>query len=297
MLPLPKIIGHRGARSLAPENTLASIRSAKAVGCSWVEVDVMLTKDKVPVIHHDNTLERCTGTKGNLWDYTLQEILELDAGSHFSEKFAGEKIPRLTALLRCCSDLSLGLNLEVKHVTEHSPDVPSALEQQMEEELASVVCDTIETCNVDPSELVFSSFSRPAIAVLRRRLPQFECAFLVESIPDDWAVFMTEHKCMSLNFSWKEKGNTRQRIEDCSSQVLTYSYTVNDPFVAQELLSWGVKGVFSDCPHVLSDALLAAEQDKAPLVLAPALHASAAPVMCRSSSESRFDDIVQGVLL
>jgi len=44
---LPKVIGHRGACGLAPENTLASIRTAKGLGCSWVEVDVMLTKDKV----------------------------------------------------------------------------------------------------------------------------------------------------------------------------------------------------------------------------------------------------------
>ena len=50
---LPRVIGHRGAKAVAPENTLASIRAAKACGCSWVEVDVMLTKDKVPVIHHD----------------------------------------------------------------------------------------------------------------------------------------------------------------------------------------------------------------------------------------------------
>ena len=56
----------------------------------------------------------------------------------------------------------------------------------MEEELANVVCDTIEKLNVQPSDLVFSSFSRPAIAVLRRRLPHFRCAFLVEAIPDDW---------------------------------------------------------------------------------------------------------------
>jgi hypothetical protein len=50
---LPRVIGHRGAKTVAPENTLASILAAKACGCTWVEVDVMLTKDKVPVIHHD----------------------------------------------------------------------------------------------------------------------------------------------------------------------------------------------------------------------------------------------------
>mmetsp|Transcript_75181 Transcript_75181/g.122194 ORF Transcript_75181/g.122194 Transcript_75181/m.122194 type:complete len:287 (-) Transcript_75181:108-968(-) len=266
---LPSVIGHRGAKSIAPENTLASIRSAKAVGCSWVEVDVMLTKDKVPVIHHDNKLDRCTNGKGNLWDYTCEEIEQLDAGSHFSPEFANERIPRLTALLRCCRDLSLGLNLEVKHVTEHSADIPTAIEQQMEEEIANVVCDTIEQFQVDPSELVFSSFSRPAIAVLRRRLPQFGCAFLVETIPDDWEDFMALHKCASLNFWWK--GNARQRIEECTSKVLCYSYTVNEAYVAQELLSAGVQGVFSDCPHIVSQALLSAHKERSSPIFAPAL--------------------------
>ena len=62
---MSRVIGHRGAKMEAPENTLASVRRAKELGCTWVEVDVMLTKDKVPVIHHDNTLERCTNGQGN----------------------------------------------------------------------------------------------------------------------------------------------------------------------------------------------------------------------------------------
>jgi glycerophosphoryl diester phosphodiesterase len=137
---LPQVIGHRGARAVAPENTLASIRAAKSLGCSWVEVDVMLTKDKVPVIHHDNTLNRCTNGEGNLWDYTVAELGQLDAGSHYDEAsgfpatlYPGERIPTLTGLLQCCRDLELGLNLEVKHVTERAPQAPSPREQKMEE--------------------------------------------------------------------------------------------------------------------------------------------------------------------
>jgi hypothetical protein len=128
------------ATAVAPENTLASIRAAKSLGCSWVEVDVMLTKDKVPVIHHDNTLNRCTNGEGNLWDYTVAELGQLDAGSHYDEAsgfpatlYPGERIPTLTGLLQCCRDLELGLNLEVKHVTERAPQAPSPREQKMEE--------------------------------------------------------------------------------------------------------------------------------------------------------------------
>jgi glycerophosphoryl diester phosphodiesterase len=245
------VIGHRGARSVAPENTLASISAAKQMGCTWVELDVMLTKDKVPVIHHDNTLDRCTNGKGNLWEYTLEEIEKLDAGSFFSAEFSGEKIPQLTTLLKWCRENSLGLCLEVKHLTENSSKVPTPLEQAMEEELAEVVCDTIEKCNVNPSELVCSSFSRPAIAVLRRRLPHFRCAFLVRDIPDDWKDFMTKNQCFSLNFWVGGPANTQDRIQECTNKVTCYVFVVNDGELASKLLSWGVSGVFSDCPHVV----------------------------------------------
>ena len=331
-MELPRVIGHRGAKAVAPENTLASIRAAKACGCTWVEVDVMLTKDKVPVIHHDvsscpcvtstlassppfpplprvvcasdthtctrdtqNTLDRCTDGEGNLWDYTVAEIEALDAGSHFSPEAAGERIPRLTALLQCCRDLSLGLNLEVKHVTEHAPEAPTAREQEMEEELANVVCDTIEKLNVQPSDLAFSSFSRPAVAVLRRRLPHFRCAFLVEAIPDDWQQFMAAHQCLSLNFDWKNPANTPARIEACARQALCYSYTVNDGEVAHKLLSLGVRGVFSDCPHLVSDALARLDRQDcqaaaaaAAAAAAPAVGADVLGALVRSSSESQL---------
>jgi len=230
------------------------------------------TPDTLP-LDTQNTLDRCTNGKGNLWDCTLAEIEALDAGSHFSPEAAGERIPRLTALLQCCRDLSLGLNLEVKHVTEIASDAPTSKEQEMEEELANVVCDTIEKLNVQPSDLVFSSFSRPAIAVLRRRLPHFRCAFLVEAIPDDWQQFMAAHQCVSLNFDWKNPANAPSRIESCARQVLCYSYTVNDGEVAHKLLSLGVSGVFSDCPHLVSEALVRLDRKDGQTAAAPAVGA------------------------
>ena len=51
----------------APQNTMSSVWRAKKLVCTWVEVDVMLTKDKVPVIHHDNNLEHCTNGQTNFF--------------------------------------------------------------------------------------------------------------------------------------------------------------------------------------------------------------------------------------
>ena len=64
MLVLPKVIGHRGAKAYAPENTLASIHAAADLGIEWVEVDVKLTKDLVPIIFHDEEMNSCTNGSG-----------------------------------------------------------------------------------------------------------------------------------------------------------------------------------------------------------------------------------------
>ncbi|EKX39689.1 hypothetical protein GUITHDRAFT_154344, partial [Guillardia theta CCMP2712] len=139
-LPLPNIIGHRGAKSVAPENTLASIRAAKRLGCTFVEVDVMLSNDKVACIHHDNTLDRCTNGRGFLWDQNIDALRSLDAGSWFDKEFAGEKLPLLSEVIQTCRDLNLGLNLEIKHATDKATDVPTPEEREREIELAEKVC-------------------------------------------------------------------------------------------------------------------------------------------------------------
>src|SRR5258708_12570903 len=60
MLQLPKVIGHRGAMAYAPENTLASFREARRRGATWVETDIKLTADGVPIVMHDASLKRTT---------------------------------------------------------------------------------------------------------------------------------------------------------------------------------------------------------------------------------------------
>ncbi|MDQ2994305.1 MAG: glycerophosphoryl diester phosphodiesterase, partial [Pseudomonadota bacterium] len=94
------IIAHRGASFYAPENTLASMRRAHAMGAQWVEFDVMLTSDGELIVFHDDTLERTTdGGKRNVADTPLAKIRELDAGSWFAPQFKGEPVPPFVELL------------------------------------------------------------------------------------------------------------------------------------------------------------------------------------------------------
>jgi len=88
---IPKIIGHRGAAGYAPENTLVSIQTAADMGIDWVELDVKLTSDDVPIIFHDDNLIRTTDHDALVKDTPYSVIKELDAGSWFADSFVGEQ--------------------------------------------------------------------------------------------------------------------------------------------------------------------------------------------------------------
>lgn len=89
------IAAHRGDPIQAPENTLAAIEAAVLQAVDYVEIDVQLTADNVLVLFHDNTLRRIDGSDRSIGNMTLSEIKRIDAGSWFSDEYAGERIPTL----------------------------------------------------------------------------------------------------------------------------------------------------------------------------------------------------------
>lgn len=93
------LIAHRGASHEAPENTLSAIKRALELPVQAIEIDVHLSKDLIPVVIHDETLLRTTGSPLKVADLTLKELKELDAGRWFSPHFKGEKIPTLEEIL------------------------------------------------------------------------------------------------------------------------------------------------------------------------------------------------------
>jgi glycerophosphoryl diester phosphodiesterase len=111
----PLVCGHRGACGHAPENTLTAFRRALEMGASWVEFDVQLSADGVPIIFHDDTLERTTNLGRSLRpvELRLDALKQLDVGSWFGPQFAGETIPTLDEVLEQFG-ASLNFNIEIK---------------------------------------------------------------------------------------------------------------------------------------------------------------------------------------
>ncbi len=97
------IIAHRGFTFVAPENTLPAFRAALDAGYGF-ECDVYASKDGVPVIIHDPTVDRTTDGSGRIEQMTLDQIKRLDAGSWFDERFAGQRIPTLDEVLRLVAE-------------------------------------------------------------------------------------------------------------------------------------------------------------------------------------------------
>src|SRR5437016_6247038 len=157
---LPPVIGHRGAAARAPENTLAGLRRARALGCEWVEFDVRLTGDGALVLCHDARLDRTTDGRGLISAMTLAAIRDRDAGIRFGAEFAGERVPTLGEALDLAADIGLSTNIEIK--AERGRDYATA---------AAVAAALRERRDNEPAVLV-SSFLPAAVAAMRALAPQ-----------------------------------------------------------------------------------------------------------------------------
>ena len=121
---IPKIIAHRGASAIAPENTLSAFRRAREAGADGFETDVQLTKEGIPVISHNYTIDADSDGSGAISEMTLEELRRYDFGSWFSDSFRGERI----ATLQECLDVgkTYGIvNIELKAPVDRS--VPYAV--------------------------------------------------------------------------------------------------------------------------------------------------------------------------
>ncbi len=108
------LIAHRGASGHAPENTLAAFKKAVALGATFIETDLHLSRDAHLVAIHDATLNRTTNGQGAVHNMTLAELRRLDAGSWFGSEFGGERIPTLEELLEFSKKNDVLFYMEIK---------------------------------------------------------------------------------------------------------------------------------------------------------------------------------------
>lgn len=144
------IIAHRGASKFAPENTLAAFEMAYEMGADGIETDVHLTKDLVPVLIHDERVNRTTNGNGYIKDLMYEQLCELDAGSWFAPQFAGERIITLDRFLQWAKDKPIHLNIELKNNKIDYPDLETIVYERLQcfEMLDRTVLSTFSTKSI-----------------------------------------------------------------------------------------------------------------------------------------------------
>ncbi len=150
------VIAHRGANLVAPQNTLEAFRKAIEIGCDGFETDIHLTKDGIPVVCHNFTIDETSDGQGAIKDMTLEELRQYDFGKYKSPEFEGVKIPTLDEFLEVSKELGdkmKVLNIELK--SEHWGQAGTELAQKTIDAVKNHgLFDKLLISSFDPSLLV-----------------------------------------------------------------------------------------------------------------------------------------------
>jgi glycerophosphoryl diester phosphodiesterase len=234
-----QIVAHRGAAGIAPENTLAAFKEAIRLGADWLEFDVRLTGDGVPVIIHDSTLKRTTASRGTVRSRTLAEIRKLDAGSWFDDRFEGEKIPTLDEVLKLGSRVRL--NIEIK-----ANCAPAR-------EAAEAVWSRVTAAGLEDRTLL-TSFDTEILRSLREIEPGAALGFPWQSGLRDPVRRALSLKCRMMLF--EVGGLSEKKVRRCREVGLdVWVYTVNDPEDMRRVMDLGIDALISDRPDLLARIL------------------------------------------
>lgn len=229
------VIAHRGASGHAPENTLAAFRRAVALGASFIETDLHLSRDAHFVAIHDDTVHRTTNGQGKVHDLTLADLRRLDAGSWFGSEFSGERIPTLEEILEFAKKNDVVFYLELKPTGawggEHA--LIGALRESGEIARTIVI-----------------SFDAGIIAALRKIEPTLMTGLLFEGQIDQPLERAVEVGARQLAV----RGDlvTPALIAEARKRDLQIvCWTVNQPAHMRMLIEAGVDGIMSDYPDRL----------------------------------------------
>jgi glycerophosphoryl diester phosphodiesterase len=232
--PYPLWIAHRGAGKLAPENTLAAFRLGAQHGYRAFECDVKLSRDGVPFLLHDDTLERTSNASGVAGDRPWSELSQLDAGSWHSRTFAGEPLAGLAAIAAYCLRNRHALNIEIK---------PSPGHERKTGEIVAREAARLWAGHAVPPLL--SSFKPDSLDGAMAGAPELPRALLVETLWDGWLERALSLACVAVVANHKLFDRALvDRLHGSGLRAL--AYTVNDDASAKQLLALGLDGLITD---------------------------------------------------
>jgi glycerophosphoryl diester phosphodiesterase len=242
ILDYPTVVAHRGASWDAPENTIAAIEYAILAQADYVEIDIRMTKDNVPIIIHDKTTGRTTNDTRNrlVKDMTLEEIKALDAGSWFSESFAFEQIPTLEEALIATKD-RIDVFLDLKESTIFF------------EELVMEIVESLDMID----HVTILSFNNLQLRRFKEKHPEVRTMLLITSFFGDMEKLSSydyiDHFGLHESL-FKSHPEYRDIIQ--KKNKLVFVYTVNTQKRLKTVVDLNADGIITDQPILAREVIL-----------------------------------------
>jgi len=228
------VAGHRGGKDGAPENTMPAFELALRSKADFIETDLQLTSDGVPVLMHDFTLDRTTDGSGPVWNTTWKQIKALDAGSWFDAAYAGTRVPRLEDLLDIVRPSDKRVILELKGSWN-------------DDQLRPVV-EEIRSHGLE-ERVMIAGFDITSLAAAERMGPEIQRVIIIHDVVGDPAVLAATCGAVAIVTS-KEfllaDPEAVERVHDAGFGIMIY--TLNSAKTWSEAIALGVDGIITDKP-------------------------------------------------
>ncbi|WP_373232854.1 glycerophosphodiester phosphodiesterase [Cohnella sp.] len=206
-------VAHRGFSGSAPENTLAAFKLALSQPfVQWMELDVHLSSDDIPVVIHDGTLKRTTNGQGEVREKTAEELGSLDAGSWFHPSFAAEGVPTLAKVLALTAG-KCRMNVELK-----GSNADWGL-------LARQAVDVIRSLQLE-QDTVITSFHPDILIAVRNYFPAMNIGLIAEDRPPNLVSILKELGAYYLSIDFRYL-NAQLLKETAEAGISVMAWTVN----------------------------------------------------------------------
>ncbi|QDT46866.1 Glycerophosphoryl diester phosphodiesterase [Symmachiella dynata] len=229
------ITAHRGASSVAPENTLASIQGAIDQGADYAEIDVQETRDGVVVVVHDSDLKKLGGPGTKIWNATAEDLRKVDIGSWFDPQFSDQRVPTLAEVLSLAKG-KIRVNIELKFYGHND---------RLEERVAEIVEE-----HGMQDDIIVMSLEQSMVAKMKSLRPQWTVGLLTAVAKGDLTrldadFFAVNLKMADRSFIQTAHGRDKQ----------VFAWTVNDPLMMSTMIGRGVNNLITDKPALARSVL------------------------------------------
>jgi len=232
-----KVYAHRGYSGKYPENTMLAFRKAVEVGCDGVEMDVQLSRDGIPVVIHDELVDRTTNGTGYVKDYTLEELKKLDASKVRPGEWGAQEIPSFDEFCEWLASVDIVANVELKTSIIYYPEIERK-------------CVEIIRKHGVENKILFSSFNHISMLRVKELAPEIPRGALVEIE----GLMYAGYYCQQNNIQFYHPDFcllSKEAVEECKEHGVGINvWTVNDLDSFEKLVEWGVEGIITNYPAV-----------------------------------------------